>query len=159
MKKSLFILLIFLSISFIKSYAQSGDVQWISWEELEASMKENPKKILIYIHANKIYSSEILALYNNETAEILEENYYCVRLNAESVEPIKFDGFTYVYELDYYKRIHGTHGLALHLLKNTIIYPSFVFLDDNYWTEYIKRGKIKPRKFKKLIKKISNNEL
>jgi thioredoxin-related protein len=59
----------------------------------------------------------------------LNENYYPVLLNAENKSNIAFNGNTYKFVAD---PKGGYNELAAFWLKSQMVYPTLVFLDENF---------------------------
>jgi len=106
-----------------------NSVLWISFEDAVKLAQKDKRKILIDVYTHwcgwckimekSTYSRKKLIRYVNE-------NYYCVRFNAESTDSIYYDGklFTYVPDLH-------AHQLAYSLLGGNLNFPSTVFLDED----------------------------
>lgn len=113
----------------------TGKVKWMTFEEAIAANKENPKKIFIDVYTSwcswckvmdkKTFSDSLVATYMNE-------NFYCVKLDAEQKDTINYKGVKFGY-IPQYK----ANALAISLLDGKMSYPSFVVL-----TEEEKRLKI-----------------
>jgi thioredoxin-related protein len=105
-------------------------VKWKTFNELPELMKKQPKKILINLYDNYSISSTMqrLKTYNNPIiAEYLNKHFYCLNLDAKSLDSIPFLGQTYINE----KAAHGYHQLAIAMLGGKMQFPSFIILDEN----------------------------
>lgn len=127
MKKiTLFFLLFISSIAF-------SQVKWMTIDEAVEAQKTNPKKIVIDFYADwcgpcktmdkKTYGNPIIA-------EILNNDYYAVKFDAESNEDITLFGRTFSNpDFKSKKRKNAMHELTSYL--NVVAVPSIVFLDEN----------------------------
>lgn len=107
----------------------NGKVKWMSFEEAIAANKENPKKIFIDIYTDwcswckkmdrDVFSDSTVAAYMNE-------NFYCVKFNAETRDTIYYRDVKFHYFSDY-----KCHSLAVSLLDGKMSYPSYVILTGN----------------------------
>lgn len=134
-KKSFFYLLPLIIIAF-QSYAFSSEedgmkINWVSMEEAEQMVAENPKKVFVDIYtdwcgwckrmdANTFSHPEIITYIN--------KNFYAVKLNAEQAEPITFRGQEYINENPGARR--SSHNFARALLQGRMSYPSVAFFDE-----------------------------
>ncbi|MDX2067520.1 MAG: DUF255 domain-containing protein [Haliscomenobacter sp.] len=111
--------------------SQSVTLNWVSWEEAVELNKKEKKKILLDVFT---YSSSWCKKMDNETfsntylAKYLNDNYYLVKLDAESKEPMEYKGkeFRFVRTSK-----GGHHELVEELLRGHLSFPSLVFLDEN----------------------------
>jgi hypothetical protein len=95
-------------------------INWMTVEEAIAAAAKNPKKIM----AQNTFTDPTFIEYMNA-------NYYCVKFDAESAEPVQYKGQTYSnpdYDATKQGR-NGVHQFARYL--NVSAYPTLVFLDEN----------------------------
>ncbi|MBZ9731576.1 thioredoxin family protein [Salegentibacter sp. JZCK2] len=134
--KHLFIL--FFICSQYSAFAQGNQsVKWISFEQLEDSLAEKPKKVLIYFNADWcVYCKKMeqVAFKKIPVIKKLNEEFYTVKLDAESKRNIRFDGRDFTNEQAKTQR-NGIHQIALLLAsrKNTkFSLPAIVVLDESF---------------------------
>lgn len=126
-KKSYVVLLLLLC-----SFAiQAQKITWVSFNELPALMREKPKPVMVFVHTNwckYCLIQEQTTFTDSAAVNATNENYYAVKLNAESQDPISFLGRTY------YPTPNGTHDLAnLIATKNgQVTYPTTVFMSESF---------------------------
>ncbi len=109
---------------------EKNKVNWLSFEEAEASMKQNPKKVYIdmytsWCHWCKVMDKETLS--NPNVIEYLNKNYYAIKFNAESKEDVVFGGKVYKYDTQ-----RRAHELAIELMKGKLTFPTSVFLEEGF---------------------------
>lgn len=109
------------------SFSQD-QITWLTWEEAVQQNAKNPKKIFVDVYTDwcgwcKKMDKEIFT--DKEVAKYMNEEFYCVKLNAEQKESIKYNGkeFKYVQAGN-----RGYNALALALLNNRPSFPSFIVL-------------------------------
>ncbi len=112
------------------SQDDTAAVKWHTVEEAEKLSMETPKKWLVDVYTDwcgwckkmdqETFSHPVVAKYINE-------NYYAVKLNAESKEAIKFNGTTYKY-MEQGGR--GYQELAVGLLNGQMAFPSIAYLNE-----------------------------
>lgn len=130
MNKNLLILFLFLI-----SCAFSTKAQEISFEELPKNLTNQPKNIIVFIHTNwcsYCKSMEKTTFKNHKVKEIIDKDFYFIKLNAEYTKDIYFNKKTYSFRPNGIKS--GIHELAYALgsINGKISYPSIVILNPNY---------------------------
>ena len=111
-------------------------IKWMTFEEALKLNKKKPKMIFVDIYTDwcgwcKKMDAETFA--NPEVVAYMNKKYYAVKLNAEQKEPINFKEQVFVNPNP--DKSKSTHNLALALLKNEKLYPSYVILDKaSDWT-------------------------
>ncbi|KXX68763.1 thioredoxin [Flammeovirga sp. SJP92] len=103
-------------------------IEWLSFEEAITKSKKEPRKILIDVYTDwcgwckkmdrSTFSDPSIVKYVNE-------NYYAVKLNAESRKAIQFQGSTYNFAQ---QGRRGYHELAATLLDGKMSFPTTVFI-------------------------------
>lgn len=133
MKKIKILLIAFLFMPFFGINAQSDQgikVKWYTIQEAEKLSKEHGKKVMIDVYTDwcgwcKKMDKET---FNHPViAKILNDNYYPVKLNAESKDDITFMGYTYKYVS---QGGRGYHELAAGLLNGQLSFPSIAYLNE-----------------------------
>lgn len=95
MKKGLFIILFFILGK--HSFAQNENItaiNWLTFEQLSDSLETNPKKVLVFFHTDWCsYCKKMMnEAFKNETiVNKINQDYYAVQFDAESVDTIVFD--------------------------------------------------------------------
>ena len=136
MKKTLiytFVLLFIASPMLMMS--QTASVNWMTMEEaLEAQVK-NPKKIMIDVYTQWCGPCKMMdknTFHNTDVAQYLNKNYYAVKFDAESPDPVTFKGTMYenpTFDPAKVGRRNGVHQLSRAL--GVSAYPTIVFLDED----------------------------
>lgn len=126
MKKTILIT-IFCALLSIMAYSQENDVKWYTIEEAEKLMNEAPKPLFIDTYTDwcgwcKRMDSETFS--NSVIANILNNDFYPVKFDAESSDEVTFFGQKFIND--------GTagkaHQLAIALLQGNLAYPTVVIL-------------------------------
>jgi len=120
------ILFFFLSIAFSYAPAKKEKIRWLSITELHEAYTKTPKPILVDVYTDwcgwcKVMDRET---YDKEAVvNYINENYYAVKLNAESKDSLEWAGKKYGYNPEY-----KSNELAVYLLYGQMSYPTTVFL-------------------------------
>jgi len=136
MKK--YITIISLSLTFSlcqEAYAQKDKtavppIEWMSFEQAVFRSDMQPKKIFIDVYTDwcgwckrmdaGTFKDSLITSY-------LGDNYYAVKLNAETKDTIRFRDKVFVFKPEF-----KANELAVSLLNGKMGYPSFVIMDDKY---------------------------
>ncbi len=109
----------------------SAKINWVSIEEAQQLVAQNPKKIFVDIYTDWCgwcKRMDANTFSHPQIAEYINENFYAVKLDAEQDEPIVFRGQEYVNENPGGKR--SSHNFARALLQGKMSYPSVAFFDE-----------------------------
>jgi len=141
MKTARNISLIFLASVFLYSFSveekdsmpqdnkKKNEIQWKSFSS-SVELKDTGKKYFIFVYTdwcswcNRMKST---TFQDEKVVNLLNEKFVPVMFDAESKDPITFQGneFNFVSQGN-----RGYHELAAALLNNQLSYPSVVFLDE-----------------------------
>lgn len=125
MRKAFLLLIMTLSVSLL--YGQTTPVKWYTIEEAAALAAKSPRPIFVDAYTDwcgwcKRLDKETFS--NPVIAEILNTKYYPVKFNAESKEPVMFQGRKFIND----GKLGPTHQLAYALLQGQMSYPTVAFL-------------------------------
>ena len=125
-------------------------IRWLTVEEMKIKYEQNPKPILIDIYDNYNISATVMRLrtYNNEQiANYLNTNFYCVTVMLRSDEEFELKGTTYKNS----GNANKYHQFPYAVLEGNLKFPAFVILDQEM--NLIERVQIymTPEKFNPLI--------
>ncbi len=132
---SLFVLLYLVPITL---FAQKKEqIQWITFEQLDDSLKIKPKKVFIDFYA-EWYSyckkMDRVALTKPAIIKKLNKEYYSVKMNVETKDTILFDGvvFTNRNHLTSRNPVHEIPLLLASRNKKSFSLPAIVILDKKF---------------------------
>ncbi|WP_126974192.1 thioredoxin family protein [Gynurincola endophyticus] len=106
--------------------AKKEEVKWIGFEEALNLQTTSKKPIMVFVYTNwcswcKLMEKDIFQ--NPKAVSYLNDQFYSVKINAESKDTFVVKGQTYTY-LPQYK----ANELALYLLEGRLSFPTTVFL-------------------------------
>lgn len=137
MKKLLFVF--FLIPLFNHAQVQTNEINWITWNEVEAKMAKEPRKIIVDVYTKWCGPCKIMnktTFHDPEIVSYINDNYYAIKFNAEGPETINFKGTEYKNEgYDPNRRgRNATHDLtkAIAPVNGRIAYPTLVYLDEEF---------------------------
>jgi thioredoxin-related protein len=158
MRKAIILSVIALILYPSLMHAQGQKVEWISIEEAQKRMKQEPKKIMIDVYTDwcgwcKKMDKETFS--NPVIAEVINEHYYAVKLDGEGKNDIVFNGTTYKYVA---QGARGYHELAGALLSGRLSYPSIAYLNEELQLLGAVPGYMTPDRIEPLLHYIAENK-
>ena len=95
--------------------AQEATIRWMDFEQLEDSLRIRPKKVFVAFYADWCaYCKKLDRAAFSDTAviNILNEEYYAVKMDAESQDTIVFEGQSY-HNSEVGRKRNPTHEIPL----------------------------------------------
>lgn len=151
MKKT-YLLLIFKLIFHLG--LQSQTLQWTEFANLSDSLRTQKKPLLIFIHTDwckYCKMQENTTFKDQQLSQKLNDQFYCLRLNAETQEEIRFMGRNYQFQAS--GAGTGHHQLAELLGKENgaLTFPTTVILNSNVQIIARLRGFVDSETFQKIL--------
>jgi thioredoxin-related protein len=166
--KSVYFFKLFITLQFllspIFSFSQSNPtnnlkIEWLSFEKAIELNKNYPKKkIFVDVYTDWCgwcKKMDATTFSNIEIIRYIKENFYAVKLNAESKDTIVVDGKPF-YNLNP-QNTRSTHQLAEILLNNKMSYPSYVFLDELARPIFVVPGYMTAANFEPVLNYVAEN--
>lgn len=133
-------------------------ITWYSIEEAYALNAKEPKKIFIDVYTNWCgwcKRMDATTFIDPAVVQYINENYYAVKLNAETSKEITLGDQKFVNPNPGGKR--STHQLAASLLGGQMSYPSYVFLNEKTEKLTVVKGYLKVPDFQPIIHFFGSN--
>lgn len=108
----------------------TGSIDWMSFEQAVFLNDMKPKKIFIDVYTNWCgWCKKMDAGTFKDTliTKYISDNYYAVKLNAETKDTIRFRDKVFVFKPEM-----KANEIAISLLNGKMGYPSFVLMDEKY---------------------------
>lgn len=135
--KVIFVLYSAIVLMSCSAFSQSEEaVYWLTFEQLEDSLRTNPKKVFIDFYADWCFPCLQMqrdVFTEKKVVEYLNSNYYSVKMNVESTDTIYFGGELFINERR--KRRNPVHQIPLLMASQKdkpFSLPALIFLDENF---------------------------
>ncbi len=114
----------------VQAQAPTSAINWHTFTELNTEGHQN-KKVIIFIYADwckwcKQMNESVFP--SEEISQLINSNYYPIKLNGEKDQQIEFKGKTYNLKKE---GENVFHEITEEFNKGNIAYPSIVILDEN----------------------------
>ena len=137
MKRLIIIICVFLALS-----SKAQEINWVTFDELPTLSQQKAKPIMVFIHTDwcrYCLMQEQKTFKDSTVVADLNENYYCVKLNAETDSTISFLNRDY-------SANGSNHTLSwvLGAQDNQLSFPTTVILSPQYqltnrWVGYLSK--------------------
>ncbi len=112
-------------------YAQGPMIHWMSWEQMENAQKKEKRKVIVDLYTDWCgwcKRMDATTFKNAEVVELLNNNFYAVKFDAEYKSDIVYYGKLYRFVP---QGNRGYHELAAKITNGQLSYPTFVYLDES----------------------------
>jgi thioredoxin-related protein len=158
-------LILLLLFSATAAFSQNNTVNWVTLQEAEAKMAKEPRKVLVDVYTTWCGPCRMMdqnTFQNPKVVEYINKNYYAVKINAESPDPIEFKGTTYKNDgFDPNKSgRNSTHEIAAAIapVNGRIAYPTVVYMDENFKILAPVQGYHTPQQIEPILRYIAEED-
>ncbi|MEO0507077.1 MAG: thioredoxin family protein [Bacteroidota bacterium] len=137
MKKAKFLLPVLFSVFGWSPILAQTEVQWLTFGQLEDALAVQPKKVFVDFYADWCaYCKKMdkVAYRDSKVVNLLNTEYYAVKMNAESLDTIVFGGDTF-FNKNVGKTRQPFHDIPLLLASREgrpFSLPAMVLLDEAF---------------------------
>lgn len=131
-----FIIVAFLFISIASNAQKKESVNWLTFEQLSDSLRVKPKSVLLFFHTDWCgYCRKMMSegFTDSEIVKTINEKYYAVSFDAESVDTVRFDG--QILTNKSLRKKNGQYHMITELLAHKngqFVFPTTILLDDSF---------------------------
>ncbi len=127
---------LFVAVSLLMStlvHSQTTSVNWMTVEEMTKAQKKEPRKVLIDVYTTWCGPCKMMdanTFTNKDVVKYINENFYAVKFNAESADPVTYKGQTFT-NPNYDPNARGRNGV--HEFSRALrvsAYPTIVYMDE-----------------------------
>lgn len=144
--------------------AQKAEINWITWDQVEAKMATEPRKVLVDVYTKWCGPCRLMSqrtFTDSAVVEYVNANYYAIKFDAEGGKPVTFKGTTYEnpgYDPARRGR-NATHDLtrAIAPVNGRIAYPTIVYMDENFKILSPVQGYLKPNQIMPILTYFGEN--
>lgn len=125
-------LVLLYSLLFCSLTSFSQSINWVDIEDVAIKMRQEAKPVMIFFYTDWCKYCELQKQTSYQDSTIiadLNEKYYCIKMNGESKETIKFLGRTYAFNVS-----KKEHQLVSYIasVNGQMSYPTTVFFDERF---------------------------
>ena len=109
---------------------EAAEIHWLSVDELQAKMNKTPRKVFIDVYTGWCgwcKKMEATTFKNPDLVKYMNNNFYCVRLDAERKDTIRFQGKVYYFDPKF-----KANTFAVELMNGNMSYPTSIIMLENY---------------------------
>ena len=103
-------------------------INWLDFEKAEGLSRTEPRKIFVDVYTSWCSWCKVMDKQTFTDPLIIDyvnKKYYAIKFDGEVKESVTFRGKVYASK-------GGYHELTAHLLREKMIYPTYVILDEDY---------------------------
>lgn len=159
MIKKIFIIVFFLGSLASFSQKKKAKLNTYTFSEVEKLQLQKPKPIVVFLYTDWCkfcFGMEQTTFKNDTIIQLLNKNFYFIKLNGEEKKKITFLGKTFVYKPTGTNT--GVHELAAELASsnNKISYPTTTLLSINYTIDVQLNSYIKSNLMEQILSEYIN---
>jgi thioredoxin-related protein len=136
---------------------EAGGIKWMTLKEVQQAEKKEPRKVFIDTYTDWCgwcKRMDATTFTNPEIVKYVNQNFYAVKFNAETQEPILFKGKEYKYVS---QGMRGYNELAAEMLNGQMSYPTSIYFDEALNQIFPVPGYQDPKMFESVLNFVASN--
>ena len=151
-KKAVFTLIICCGIfSFTRTAeAQKKKIDWLSINEVNIKLQENPQPVLIDLYTDWCYWCKVMdkkTYSNSKVIEYINTHFYAVKLNAETRDSVLWNGKGFKYDVQ-----NKINEFSLYVTQGQLAFPNTVIFPDSKQMPASIPGYIEPQEIEVILR-------
>jgi len=141
--------------NFVSAPKEESHINWLSMDELQVKMKQQPKKVYMDMYTDWCgwcKKMEATTFSHPEVVKYMNDNFYCVRFNAE-----RKDTFMFMYKAYYFDPAKRANTLAFELMQGKLTYPTSIIMEERYQNPQPRPGYLKVSDMEMIVKYFGDN--
>jgi len=121
-----------------------GNINWLDFNDAMTQMKQNPKKLMLFISSDFTNGSKIMlasSLRHPVISDYINTNFYATNIRYNTTDTLKVNEYVFINEK---KSANYPHQLVISLLQPEIKLPSIVFFDNELNVIFALKGYFPP---------------
>jgi thioredoxin-related protein len=107
---------------------ESQEIHWLTWAQATEKMAVEPRKVYVDVYTDwcgwcKVMDKKTFS--DARVAKFMNDNFYCIKFNAEKDDNIAFQSKVYSIE-------NGVNTLASKLMNGKLSYPTSIVMMENF---------------------------
>ncbi|MCB0795448.1 MAG: thioredoxin fold domain-containing protein [Flavobacteriales bacterium] len=148
-----------------QDHGSKGGINWLSIAEMQQAVKKAPRPVIMDVYTEWCGPCKMLAaktFTDPKLVEYVNKNFYAVKFNAESGDPVEFKGQKFEnpqYDPARVSGRNGTHQFtqAIANVNGRIAYPTIVYLDKDLNVLAPVQGYMTPQQIEPILKYFGGN--
>lgn len=140
-----------------KPAAETAEIKWMTWKEVQEAEKKEPRKIFVDVYTGWCgwcKRMDATTFTHPEIVKYVSKNFYAVKFDAETDEVINFKGKEYKYVA---QGSRGYNELAAELVNGQMSYPTSIYLDETLEEIFPVPGYQDPKTFETVLNFVNTN--
>ena len=149
------VILALITCFFVVSFTRINDagkekINWLTIEEANAKLKVESKPVIIDLYTNWCYWCKVMdkKTYNNSNViSYINENFYAVKLNAESKDTVRWANKNFIYNPH-----NKVNDFALFATRGQLAFPNTIIFGDSNQEPASIPGFMEPKEIEVILK-------
>jgi len=135
--------------------AAKEKINWLTIEEANAKLKVESKPVIIDLYTNWCYWCKVMdkkTYSNSNVISYINENFYAVKLNAESKDTVRWENKNFIYNPR-----NKVNDFALYVTRGQLAFPNTIIFGDLNQDPASIPGFMEPKEIEVILKYFGEN--